>query len=58
VTVAVSYATKPLPESRLTGLVYGCTEIPSEGDLKLVQRPIFWAIVVAVVLAALNIYFW
>lgn len=58
VTVVVSYATRPLPESRLNGLVYGCTEIPSEGHLKLVERPIFWAIVVAVVLAALNIYFW
>ncbi len=58
VTVAVSYATRPLPESKLTGLVYGCTEIPSEGNLKLVERPIFWAVVVAVVLAALNIYFW
>ncbi|MCW5963610.1 MAG: sodium:solute symporter family protein [Bryobacterales bacterium] len=58
VTVAVSYATRPLPEGKLTGLVYGCTEIPSEGNLKLVERPIFWAIVVAVILAALNIYFW
>jgi SSS family solute:Na+ symporter len=58
VTVVVSYATEPLPKARLAGLVYGCTELPSEGDLKLVQRPIFWAVVVSVVLAALNIYFW
>ena len=27
----------------LAGLVYGCTEIPSEGHLPLYQRPIFWA---------------
>ena len=27
----------------LVGLVYGCTEIPSEGHLPLYQRPIFWA---------------
>ncbi len=58
VTVVVSYLTRPLPEAQLNGLVYGCTELPSEGHLKLVERPMFWAIVVAVVLAALNIYFW
>ena len=37
-------ATKPLPDSELAGLVYGCTAIPSEGDLPLLQRPIFWAV--------------
>ncbi len=58
VTVVVSYATKPLPDSQLVGLVYGCTPIPSEGDLKLYQRPIFWAVVVAVVLVILNIVVW
>src|SRR5207248_2282018 len=35
VTVAVSLATRPQPESELTGLVYGCTKIPSEGHLAL-----------------------
>jgi SSS family solute:Na+ symporter len=58
VTVVVSYMTKPLPESSLKGLVYGCTEIPSEGDAPLYMRPIFWAIVVAAVFAILNIIFW
>jgi SSS family solute:Na+ symporter len=58
VTIAVSYATKPLPDSQLVGLVYGCTPIPSEGDLKLYQRPVFWAVVVAVVLVILNIVVW
>lgn len=58
VTVVVSYMTKPLPESQLVGLVYGCTEIPSEGDLKLYQKPMFWAILVAVALIVLNIIFW
>src|SRR6202789_1943424 len=33
VTVVVSYMTKPKPVSELTGLVYGATEIPGEGDL-------------------------
>jgi SSS family solute:Na+ symporter len=58
VTVVVSYLTRPKPESELTGLVYGCTEIPSEGHLPLTQRPIFWAVVVAVVFVVLNFLFW
>jgi SSS family solute:Na+ symporter len=58
VTVVVSYLTRPKPESELTGLVYGCTDIPSEGHLPLTQRPIFWAVVVAVVFVVLNFLFW
>jgi SSS family solute:Na+ symporter len=58
VTVVVSLATKPKPESELVGLVYGSTEIPSEGHLSLTQRPIFWAGVVVVVFVILNIIFW
>ena len=33
VTVVVSLMTKPKPEEELVGLVYGATDIPSEGDL-------------------------
>jgi len=40
------------------GLVYGCTELPSEGHLKFYERPIFWAAVVMAVFIALNIIFW
>jgi SSS family solute:Na+ symporter len=58
VTVAVSYMSQPLPESKLAGLVYGCTEMPGEGHLPMYQRPIFWAVVVALVFAILNILFW
>ncbi len=58
VTVIVSMATQPKPEAELTGLVYGCTEIPSEGSLPLWKRPVFWAGIVAVVFVALNIVFW
>jgi len=58
VTVVVSYATTPKPDSELTGLVYGCTEIPGDQDLPLFKRPIFWACVISVVFAALNIIFW
>jgi SSS family solute:Na+ symporter len=58
VTVVVSMVTKPKPASELVGLVYGHTPIPSESDLSLYQRPIFWAVVVAVVFAVVNIIFW
>jgi SSS family solute:Na+ symporter len=58
VTVAVSLMTTPLGEKQLVGLVYGCTEIPSEGHLSLYERPIFWAGVVFVVFVILNILFW
>jgi SSS family solute:Na+ symporter len=58
VTVVVSYATRPLPDAQLVGLVYGCTPIPSEGDLKLYERPMFWAIVIAMALVILNILVW
>jgi solute:Na+ symporter, SSS family len=58
VTVVVSLATKPKPESELTGLVYGATDIPSEGRLPLYHRPMFWAGVVIVVFFVVNIIFW
>jgi solute:Na+ symporter, SSS family len=58
VTVAVSAVTKPKPEAELKGLVYGATEIPSEGSLPLIHRPMFWAGVVLLVFIVLNIIFW
>jgi SSS family solute:Na+ symporter len=58
VTVLVSLVTKPRLASELVGLVYGYTKIPSEGDMPLYQRPIFWAGVVGVVFVILNIIFW
>jgi SSS family solute:Na+ symporter len=58
VTVVVSMLTKPKTEAELQGLVYGCTDLPSEGDLKLYQRPIFWAGIIAVVFVALQVVFW
>ena len=57
-TVVVSLATAPKPESELAGLVYGCTEIPSERELRLTQRPIFWAGAACVVFVILNLIFW
>ncbi|MDG3002759.1 sodium:solute symporter family protein [Paludisphaera mucosa] len=58
VTVAVSYATKPKPDSELVGLVYGCTELPDEGDAPWHERPAFWAAAVGVVFVILNVLFW
>jgi SSS family solute:Na+ symporter len=57
-TVVVSMVTKPKPESELVGLVYGATEIPSEAQVALYQKPAFWAATVTIVLIALNIIFW
>jgi SSS family solute:Na+ symporter len=58
VTIIVSLATKPIPDSQLTGLVYGLTDVPSVGNLPWYQKPIFWAGVVTIVFVILNIIFW
>jgi SSS family solute:Na+ symporter len=58
VTVAVSLVTKPKSDAELKGLVMGCTEIPSESGLSLIQRPIFWAGLVGVVFVVLQYLFW
>jgi len=58
VTVVVSMLTRPKPDKELVGLVYGCTELPSEGHLPIYQRPIFWAGAVAAVFVVLNVIFW
>jgi SSS family solute:Na+ symporter len=58
VTVAVSAITRPKPDFELKGLVYGATDIPSEGSIPFMQRPLFWAGVVLVVFIVLNIIFW
>ncbi len=58
VTVIISLLTRPKPDSELVGLVYGATEIPDDGDLALYQRPVFWAVIVAVVLVIVNVIFW
>jgi SSS family solute:Na+ symporter len=58
VTVAVSYMTKPKPDSELNGLVYGVTAIPHECEVPLYARPAFWAVVVAAVFVVLNILVW
>src|ERR1700681_1522910 len=58
VTVLVSYATKPKPDAELAGLVMGETVIPPIENVPLYQKPIFWAVIVAVIFVILNIIFW
>jgi SSS family solute:Na+ symporter len=58
VTVAVSTFTRPKPVEELTGLVYGCTQLPSEGHLPLWKRPIFWAVVSFALFLILQWVFW
>jgi SSS family solute:Na+ symporter len=58
VTVVVSFLTRPRPVEELTGFVYGCTELPSEGHLPLWKRPIFWAVISAALFVILQMIFW
>ncbi len=43
VSGVVTLFTKPRPEAELQGLVMGLTDVPSEGHLPLLKRPVFWA---------------
>ena len=58
VTIVVSYLGKPKPDEELTGLVYGCTEMPKEGHLPLTQRPIFWGGILGAIFLILQWIFW
>ena len=58
VTIAVSLATKPKGDDELTNLVYGLTAIPSEAGVPWFKRPAPLAIVVCVLLVAINLIFW
>jgi solute:Na+ symporter, SSS family len=58
VTVVVTLVTKPKPDHELKGLVYGMTELASEGQFPIFKRPITWAAAVAIAFVALNILFW
>jgi solute:Na+ symporter, SSS family len=58
VTVVVSLLTKPKADVELNGLVYGLTEVPRVADVRVYQKPLFWAGVVTVVFIILNIIFW
>lgn len=57
VTILVSFATKPKPESELVGLVYSLTPKPAEGHLEWYQKPSTLAVGVGIVLVILNLVF-
>jgi solute:Na+ symporter, SSS family len=58
VTVVVSYMTRPKPDQKYEGLVYGATAVPSEGHLPLAHRPLFWGIVALAIFLILQWIFW
>jgi solute:Na+ symporter, SSS family len=58
VTILVSFANKPKPESQLHNLVYGFTDIPKAENVPWLHKPWFLAVIVAAILIALNIIFW
>jgi SSS family solute:Na+ symporter len=57
VTVVVSFATEPCPESQLVGLVYSLTPKPVETHLAWYQKPAALGVAVLVILVALNLVF-
>lgn len=58
VTFAVTLVTTPKPESELHNLVYGVTDIPHEAGAPWYKRPGPLAVVVIVVLVAVNLIYW
>jgi len=58
VTVGISLATERMPDDELEGVVYGLTKVPEVGNVPLRQKPLFWAVLVTVVMVTLNIIFW
>lgn len=58
VTIAVSYMTAPKSAEQLQNLTLAYTKLPSDGDVPLYKRPIFWAGGVAVFFAVLQYIFW
>jgi len=58
VTIGVSLLTEPKPDEELKNLVMGLTPLPDEGPCPWYEKPILWAVVVGVVLVAINVIFW
>jgi solute:Na+ symporter, SSS family len=58
IVIGVSIFTRPRPVAELDGLVYGATTLPVEEPVPFYEREWFWATVVIVMFAALNIIFW
>jgi solute:Na+ symporter, SSS family len=58
VTVTVSLATTPRPDSELVGLVRSLTTIPEDQRAPWYRRPVALALIVLVILIALNVIFY
>ena len=58
VTILISLATRPKPDSELESLVYGLTKIPHEEGVAWYLRPGPLAVVVAIICIGLNFLFW
>jgi SSS family solute:Na+ symporter len=58
VTIAVSLASRPKPESELRGIVYGLTKIPRDDIARWYQRPGPVALVLVIALVVVNLWFW
>ena len=58
IILVVSALTRPRPVAELDGLVYGATQLPREEAVPFYQREWFWATVVVIIFAALNLIFW
>lgn len=58
VTILVSLATKPKSDSELRNLVYGLTELPTDHGVVWYKRPGVLAVIVLIILTALNFLFW
>src|SRR6266851_5707081 len=58
ITIIVSLCTRPRPDVELKGLVYSLTPKPKDEGLTWYQKPGTLAVVVLVVMIALNVVFW
>ncbi len=54
ITVIVTLATQPRPDAELHGLVMGLTDVPSEGNLPVLKRPFFWAVICFIIFLILQ----
>jgi SSS family solute:Na+ symporter len=57
VTIVVSMLGRPRPDSEMEGLVYGLTKVPRDATAKWYERPAPLAVLVAVLVIILNIWF-
>ncbi len=57
-TIVISLASKPKPDSELVGLVRGLTDVSALKQVPLWRKPELWAAIALVTCIALNIYFW